>query len=223
MQFAAPSSGDILAPDTIIGHLLIIRPTEHATGINTTFGEKDGIRADVCVLTQLDDHGQPGKVYRNILWLQGKLTGSLKSQIGALVLARMSTGTPKPGQKPPFELNSALEDAAAVAAAEAWINAHPDFMATLKPPTAAPAPAPVAHPIPAPQVPAAAPAPLPVAQPVPVPAAVQLPLPVPAAAPVAVPAPVAAPTGGVIDAAVWNQLDPGQRAQLEAAGMRPAA
>src|SRR2546429_3487893 len=158
MQFAAPKSGDVLAPDTIIGHLLIVRPSEHVTGINTTFGEKDGIRADVCVLTMPDDHGQPGKVYRNILWLQGKLVGGLKSQIGELVLARMALGSPKPNQKPPFELDSALEDAACVAAAEAWINAHPDFMTTLKPPAAAPAPVPVAPPVPPPPVPPATPA-----------------------------------------------------------------
>src|SRR2546429_6547293 len=94
MQFAAPKSGDVLAPDTIIGHLLIVLPSEHVTGINTTFGEKDGILADVCVLTMPDDHGQPGKVYRNILWLQGKLGAALRSQICETQVALIALGSP---------------------------------------------------------------------------------------------------------------------------------
>ncbi|HLL68840.1 MAG TPA: hypothetical protein VK453_24470 [Micromonosporaceae bacterium] len=221
--FTAPAAGDILQPKDIVGHLLIVRPTEHATGISTTFGEKDGIRADVCVLTELDPTTQqPGRVYQSVLWLQGKLVGSLKKSIGDLVLARMSVGTGKPGQQPPFELDDATGDQAAVNAAQTWLDAHPGFVNTA---TAAPAAA--GTPTPAQPVPP----PAPTTQPVPLPAAATQPIalpnipPAPIGAPPApiavaappvpiavaappVPAPVAAAPTPAIDPAILAQLTP---------------
>lgn len=160
MQFAAPSagdSGDSISAKDLVGQLLIIRPVEHATGIKTTFGEKDGIRLDLCVLTQQANDGSYGAVYRNALWLQGKLVGALKRQIGELVLARMAIGVGKPGQHAPYELEDATQDPQACQYAEQWINSHPEFANTPKPPAATPTttaavatPQPVATPVPQP-------------------------------------------------------------------------
>lgn len=215
-MFNAPSAGgEVLKPEDLIGHLLIVRPLSHETGIQTTFGEKDGIRVDVAVLTQTNPDGSYGVVAHDVLWLQGKLVGALKRQIGELVLARMGLGTGKPGQKAPYELQDATGDPQAVAFAEQWMGQHPDFVTALKAPTqAAPQPAPV---------PAAAPIPgaAPVPQAAPAPAAV--PAAVPTAAPVpATPAvPAAAPAG--IDPAVLAQLSPDALKQLAAMAAQQTA
>ncbi len=217
MQFNAPSTGgDILAAKDLVGQLLIVRPTEHAQGIKTSFGEKDGIRCDVAVLTQQNPDGSYGVIYRDILWLQGKLVGALKRQIGDLVLARMGIGTGKPGQQPPFELDDATGDQAAVQFAEQWMAAHPDFVTALKPPTPAAQPAAVPAPVP---VPGAAPvATVPAAVPVQMPATpAAIPVQVPAAAPAATPVQPAA-----LDPTVLAQLTPEAKAQLLAALGQPA-
>lgn len=201
MQFNAPSSsGDILAAKDLVGQLLIVRPTEHAQGIKTSFGEKDGIRCDVAVLTQTNADGSHGVIYRDVLWLQGKLVGALKRQLGELVLARMSIGTGKPGQQPPFELDDATGDAQAVAFAEQWMAANPGFVTALTAPTPATQPAAAL----AASVPAAVPAQVPAA----IPAS---PAPVPAAVPAAMPP-------AALDPAVLAQLTPEARAQLGALG-----
>lgn len=205
MQFNAPSSsGDILAAKDLVGQLLIVRPTEHAQGIKTSFGEKDGIRCDVAVLTQTNADGSHGVIYRDVLWLQGKLVGALKRQLGELVLARMSIGTGKPGQQPPFELDDATGDAQAVAFAEQWMAANPGFVTALTAPTPAAQPAAAQAPVPAPPVstPAAVPAQVPAA----IPAG-----PPPAAVPAATPP-------AALDPAVLAQLTPEARAQLGALG-----
>lgn len=215
-MFNAPSSGgDSLKPEDIVGQLLIVRPLVHETGIQTSFGEKDGIRCDVAVLTQQNLDGTYGVVSRDVLWFQGKLVGALKRQIGELVLGRMTRGTGKPGQQPPYELQDATGDAQAVTFAEQWMGQHPDFMTTLKAPTqAAPQPAPVPATAPVPGMAA-------VPQAVPTPAAVPAAAPVPAAQP-APAVPAAAPAAG-IDPAVLAQLGPDALKQLAALAAQQSA
>lgn len=207
-MFQAPAaSGDKLPADEIVGQLLIIRPLEYVENVKTVHGDKDAIRCDVAVLTQQNLDGSWGIVYRDVLWFGGKLVGALKKQINQLVLARMAIGTGKPGQKPPYELDSALEDAQATTFAAQWMGQHPDFQRTFTsptPPAAAPAPAPIASAAPAP---AAVPAPVPAATPAPVPAA-------PAAIPQAAPMPAAAPAAAGPTTAVPAQPDPAVLAAL---------
>ncbi|WP_018348204.1 hypothetical protein [Longispora albida] len=157
MTFAAPaaSGGDKLAERDVLGHLLIVRPSEYVEQITTAFGDKDAVRVSVVDLDAADPNtGQPGSQYDDVLWFGGRLVGSLKRQVGETILARMAQGSLKPGAtgKPPYELHDATSDPAAVARAEAWIAAHPRFTA----PAASASPAPVATPAPAPAaVPAA--------------------------------------------------------------------
>lgn len=135
---SAQTMGDILGLADVVGHLLLIAPTEYVTEIPTKFtkpGEKpsDAIRVDVAVLTQQDDKGENGVVYRGVLWFN-IVRLSLRKSIpdtanGDAVLARVGQGPAQSGQDPPFVLVDAMGDADAVAFAEQWLNAHPEFMA----------------------------------------------------------------------------------------------
>lgn len=224
MSISAPKpTGDILGPADILGHLLVVIPTEFCVNIPTVRGESDAIRVDVAVLTQTDAAGNHGVVYRDALWFNVLLRGSLKKQLGETVLARMAQGQGKPGQDPPFILTDATTDAQALAFAEQWLAANPEFetvaMNSYKqangvsggvtsPAQAAPTPA-----VPSvPSVPAAVAVPSPVAQPgmggQAVPATPAVPA-VPAAAPT--PA-VATPSAADMLAA----LNPDERAKLMA-------
>ncbi len=143
--FAPPAQGgDTAKPADLAGHLLIVKPNDYRTGILTSFGEKDAVSVDLVDLDDVDpDTGEVGHQYHGALWFSGALVGSCKNQIGTLVLARMSQGTAKAGQSPPWLLADATTDAAAVQAGALWLSSHPEFRG-LSAPT--PAPAPVAAP-----------------------------------------------------------------------------
>lgn len=135
---SAQTMGDILPLKEVIGHLLLIAPTEYVTGINTTYtkpGDElaDAIRCDVAVLTQQDAEGQYGVVYRGCLWfnvVRLSLRKSIPDTInGDAVLARVGQAPAKPGQDPQYTLVDAMADEQAVAFATAWLDAHPEFMA----------------------------------------------------------------------------------------------
>jgi hypothetical protein len=205
-MFTAPASSDFIGPKELLGHLLIVRPIEHVEGVKTQYGLKDGIRVDIAVLTARDNTGQP-LVYEGVTWLSSKLIASLKKTLGQLVLGRMSQGAAKPGQEPAWELVDAMTDPQAVAAATAFIAAHPEFASRTTPVSAAAAVAPV-QPV---QQPAAVPAAI-----IPVQSLPTQPVAVPVAAQMA-----SAPSGG-IDPAVWAALPEDTRTQLIAAGARPA-
>ena len=114
MSYAAPAAGgDGWSPKDSNGHLLIIEPTAHETGILTTFGEKDAIRATVHDV-------DTGEAFHDALIFPGALIGSLKSRLGQKVLARLGQGVPKPGQAPPWQLVDASGDQSAVALAMAY-------------------------------------------------------------------------------------------------------
>lgn len=123
-MFAAPSTigGDTLKAKDVQGHLLIVRALELREKVKTDFGESDAVAVNVADL-------DTGQTYRNALWFGVALVNGLKSQInGQPVLARMGQGTAKPGQSAPWTLIDATGDAAAVAKAEAWLGANPDFL-----------------------------------------------------------------------------------------------
>lgn len=135
----APSMGDILAPADILGHLLVIAPTEYQTGIVTKYTKagddpSDAVQVDVAVLTQQREDGSYGVVYRNVLWFNVGLRLSLRKSIhdlindGDVVLARMGQGQAKSGQDAPYQLVDAVSDADALAFAEQWLANNPEFI-----------------------------------------------------------------------------------------------
>ncbi|MEV7011568.1 hypothetical protein [Streptosporangium sp. NPDC051022] len=192
-QPASPSS-DFKISD-YPGHLFLIYPREHRTGIQTTLGTAEAISADLVLLT---DQSGP-RTETNVLIFQKVLVGSLKNSIGKdPVLGRLGRGVAKPGQTAPYVLEQYTDADAAYATQYLQAvggNPFPQASPFQAPPAAAPVPAP-AH------------APLPQTAPVPVPQAPAAPFPAAPGVSVGVPAPVAAmpqqyaATGQAIAAAI---------------------
>jgi hypothetical protein len=229
-KFAAPApAGDQLSPAELLGHLLVICPTEYRYGIITKYnkpndGGSEAVVIDVAVLTQQDINGQI-PTYHDAMWFNVGLRITLKKQMGQLVLARMGQGEAKDGQDPPYTLVDATQDPQAVAFAEQWLASHPDFESgAIAKSRAAAGGVPVAAPatsgqpnVPIPGVPQNAqsrPATAPQVAPIPQAAAPQ-PAPAgPVNTPAVQPAPAASPTQ--IDPAVIAALPPEQQQAIMA-------
>jgi hypothetical protein len=137
MTFAEPDASGRLNPRDIVGHLLLVWPTDYIENSPTKYSQP-GKPSDVIVVdvVDLDDHdpmtNEPGYVTRGAWWRQGRLIGSLKKKIGTKdpMLARMNQGTGTPGYNAPFELVSATSDRQAVTKAQEWLSKNPDFRPT---------------------------------------------------------------------------------------------
>lgn len=125
-------SGEFARPATLDGHLLIVYPLGYVPHIQTRFtqpGKKsDAIACDIVDLDDKDDFGRPGKMYRNSNLMQAQLIAQLRPFIGRKVLGRMGRGMSKNGMNPPWVINDMVGDPGAVAAANAWKSANPDFV-----------------------------------------------------------------------------------------------
>lgn len=101
-QFDDPGSADQLDLDAVEGNLLLVKPIQQLTGINTAFGAKDAVESDVHVL----DGNLAGEVLRGAYIFPLVMQGQVKSNAGTgrFNLGRVGKGTPKPGQKPPWKL-----------------------------------------------------------------------------------------------------------------------
>lgn len=102
---AAPPSGGITWSDHK-GSLLIIEPQSFETGIQTSFGIADAVKADVYVLNGPDNADE----YRETLVFPKLLASQLKNQIGNKVVGRLSQGAAKPGQSAPWLLEEATPE-----------------------------------------------------------------------------------------------------------------
>jgi len=113
--FAAPSAqGDTVKPADLQGHLLIIKPVEYKTGIQTSLGEAEAIEVDLVDLDTNTEHN-------SVLFFNIALRSSLRSNIGKQVLARIGQGVAKPGKSAPWILINATDDSEAVAKATAYL------------------------------------------------------------------------------------------------------
>lgn len=103
--FSAPAaaSGGIAWAD-LNGRLLVIEPIEVETGIQTSFGATDAVRANVHVID-----GEP-EAYEDALIFPKILQSQTRSKIGEKVIGRLGTGTQKPGQSPPWVIQDATAD-----------------------------------------------------------------------------------------------------------------
>jgi hypothetical protein len=167
--FADPAPAGSLPLEGRVGHYVLVKPVAYRDQVQTTFGAKDAIEVNVVDLSTAEHEN-------GVLWFAGKVIGSLKGQIGQLVLAQVTQGVAKAGQSAPWELVGASQIPEVVAAAEGWLAANPGALDGITSPAApaAPSAAPagvVAAPVAAP--PAAGLAPGLAAPPVP-PAAPQL-------------------------------------------------
>jgi len=113
--FAAPAqSGDSVKPADLHGHLLIIKPVDYKTGIQTSLGEAEAVEVDLVDLDTNEEH-------TSVLFFNVALRSALKSNIGKSVLARIGQGVAKPGKSAPWILVDATTDAEAVAKATAYL------------------------------------------------------------------------------------------------------
>jgi len=113
--FASPSAqGETVKPADLQGHLLIIKPVEYKTGIQTSLGEAEAIEVDLVDLDTNTEHN-------SVLFFNVALRSSLRSNIGKQVLARIGQGVAKPGKSAPWILINATDDQAAVAKATAYL------------------------------------------------------------------------------------------------------
>lgn len=101
-MFDAPGSASGLDLKTIEGRLLLIKPLSEEKDIQTSFGPKNAIRADVTVI---DGPGAPEDHNDVLIWplvLQGQIRSNIGT--GRYNLGRLGKGTGKPGQQPPWKL-----------------------------------------------------------------------------------------------------------------------
>lgn len=114
--FADPASATGVQWEDLNGALLLITPHKLEEDVNTSFGAKDAIRADVVVL----DGPKAGEENADVLVFPSVLIGQLRSQLGKKVIGRLGQGNAKPGQKPPWKLTEATEADKQVGMA--WLN-----------------------------------------------------------------------------------------------------
>jgi len=110
--FASPaaSSAGPKAAD-LAGQLLIFKPIEYRTGIETVNGPADAISCDLINLDTGEEHS-------DVLFFNVALRSSLRPLIGQRVLGRIQQGVAKPGKTAPWILVDASQDPAALAKAQ---------------------------------------------------------------------------------------------------------
>ena len=123
---AAASAGP--KPADLQGQLLIFKPIEYRSGIETVNGPADAISCDII---NLDTNQE----YSDVLFFNIAIRNALRPLIGQRVLGRIQQGVAKPGKTAPWIIVDASADQAAIAKASAYKSGAP---AT---PAAAPAPA----------------------------------------------------------------------------------
>ena len=113
-MFASPSapSGGIKW-DENKGALLLIEPLSVETGIATTFGTADAVKANVSVIDP------EGETFNDCLIFPKILQSQVRSQIGSKVLGRLTQGQAKSGQSAPWMLQEATAED--IAKGEAWV------------------------------------------------------------------------------------------------------
>lgn len=134
-MFDNPASATGIQWADHLGRLLLIEPAGFETGITTSLGEKDAVRADITVLDAADGPDQ----YKDVLIFPRVLIGQTRSMIGKKVLGRLGQGAAKAGQNPPWKLDdySAEDEKAAAAYLEGRTAAtitSPAAVAEQKPP-----------------------------------------------------------------------------------------
>lgn len=122
-------SGDKVSMDTFVGKLIIVKPVEYTDSMKTEY-KPDGAEAVFANIAILDGHeGEPWKIFRRVLVMQGYLVGAFKNSVGASknpLLGTIYLGQRKSGQKPPFMYQSLKDKPKPLEIARAWMAEHRD-------------------------------------------------------------------------------------------------
>jgi hypothetical protein len=108
---AAASTGP--KPADLQGQLLIFKPIEYRSGIETVNGPADAISCDVINLDNNSEHS-------DVLFFNIAIRNALRPLIGQRVLGRIQQGVAKPGKTAPWIIVDASADQAAIAKAAAY-------------------------------------------------------------------------------------------------------
>lgn len=133
-------NGPRLYPKDILGHLLLVWAIEYIAHSPTSFSQP-GKPSDVVTVDVVDlaDHlggrvtdpetGEFGMLARRSWWRQNHLIKMLKLKLGntSPLLVTMAKGGASQGRNAPFILTSMTAHEGAVALANEWLQAHPDF------------------------------------------------------------------------------------------------
>jgi len=113
--FSAPAQGTKVTAYN--GALLLVSPYDYRENVQTSFGEKDAVEANVVVLDEPKDGFPEGESApheaEGVLLFQGVLIGQTKAKVasGGMVLGRLGQRPPsKPGQNPSWVLEDPTED-----------------------------------------------------------------------------------------------------------------
>ena len=139
MSFGEPAvaTGEYIKPEQLNEHLIILWPVGYKAHIQTKFTRpdkpSDGIIVDLVDLTQQGADGTPGKEYRCQTFMQARLIQALRPAIGnGPMLGTIRKGISTNGMNPPWEFVSLTGSPEAVSQAQAWIDAHPEFVPTTR-------------------------------------------------------------------------------------------
>lgn len=106
--FSNPAAGGRFSAKDHNGRLLLITPTGYRESVETTFGTKDAVEANIVVI----DERKPAdsEEIDGGLLFGGVLIGQTKSRIGkGMILGRLEQGEAKKGQQPPWRLADATD------------------------------------------------------------------------------------------------------------------
>lgn len=116
--------GDKVSMDTLLNKLIIVRPIEYKKDQKTEY-KPDGAEAVFANIALLEPiEGEPWKIYRRVMVMQGYLVGAFKGSLGATLLGTIHHGQRKTGQKPPFMFQSLKDNPKALEVATAWMRLH---------------------------------------------------------------------------------------------------
>lgn len=99
-EFSSPGTAAGFRLANYEGRLLLFHVTSVETGINTTFGPTDAIKAYVEIL----DGPTAGEGYADSLIFGKVIIQQLSGSVGGRVLGRLEKGNAKPGQNAPWRL-----------------------------------------------------------------------------------------------------------------------
>lgn len=107
--FSNPATASGTKVTEFEGSLLLVTPTGYEEGIETSFGTKDAVKANVVVIDEADPTASVK--HDDMLLFQARLIGQTKSFVGkGLVLGRLGKGEAKKGQAAPWQLADATDD-----------------------------------------------------------------------------------------------------------------
>lgn len=136
VAFDEPSEaalGDRLDLSTIVDKLIIVRPKSY-TDKQVTIHKPDGAEAIFGNVAVLQPHeGEPWKIYRGVMFMQGYLISAFKGKMPRDLLGTIYKGVATKG-KPPFMFKSLTGNAKAVEMAQAWMAVNEaEFYADAEP------------------------------------------------------------------------------------------